>query len=109
MAAEIDAVGAGGCLRNMKTIAIRRERVGGGECQREIAAGFEFGAGHLESLQWCEVALNQGVCFFPVEIFDARDGIAQFREQAILNDSARECYGIWDAMKGDHRIFWHEV
>jgi hypothetical protein len=32
--------------------------------------------------------MNQVVRFFPVEILDARNGIAQFRKQAILNLSA---------------------
>jgi hypothetical protein len=35
--------------------------------------------------------MNQVVRFFPVKIFDARNGIAQRRQQAILNLPAREC------------------
>src|SRR5580693_8805764 len=71
MAAEIDAVGTRGRLRNVETIAIRRERIGGGHRLREIAAVFELEARHLESLQRRKVALDQVICFLPVEIFDA--------------------------------------
>ncbi len=35
--------------------------------------------------------------------------IAQFRQQAILNLSARERDRVRDAMKSDHRIFGHEM
>src|ERR1700677_4447151 len=50
VAAEIHAIGSGGLLGNMKTIAIGSERIGGGHRQRKISAGLEFDVRHLESL-----------------------------------------------------------
>ena len=91
MAAEIYAIGARGRLWNVETIAITGKWVGGVHRNRELTAGLEIDSGHLERLQGIQVAMNQVIRFFPVEIFDARDGIAQFRQQAILNLPAREC------------------
>ena len=77
--------------------------IGGSHRLRKITAGIEIDARHLESLHGNQVAMNQVVRFFPIEVFHACDGIAQFCKEAILDLSARERDGIRDAMKGDHR------
>ena len=105
MAAEINAFRASrtfwGCENDCDTPQAGRERSLRGQNRGRLS---NLCVGHLEILQRREVAVNQPIRLLPIEVFDPRDGIAQFREQAILDLSAGKGHGIRHAVKRHHRV-----
>src|SRR5258708_16806467 len=70
---------------------------------------------HFETVCWSrsqlqrrEVAADQSVRLAPLEVFDALDRIAQFRENAVLYLSSLQGSRVRNTMKRHHRVLGHE-